>query len=113
MNDDEKMAAWFAVGATVIGEVRSSTEARPVVLVMTAVGIDLPPVQSIEFAVSDLHSTLESAVIHMRKEDCSGMVSNPVGIFVASQSVVAKYQGQILNGQSYQAWLGVVVTTAP
>ena len=90
MSDDEKMASWFAVGATVIGEGKSSTEARPVVLVMTAIWLDLPPVQSIEFAVQDLQSTLESAVIQMRKENCSGMVAKPVGLFVASQSVVAK-----------------------
>ena len=91
MRDDKRMASWFAVGAKVIGEGRSSTEMRPVVLVMTAIGVDLSLVQSIEFAVQDLHSTLESAVIQMRKENSSGMEVKPVGLFVASQSVVVKW----------------------
>ena len=83
MSDDEKMASWFAVGATVIGEGKSSTELRPVVVVMTAIGHDLPPVQSIGFAVHDLHSTLESGVTQIRRENASGMKAKPVGIFVA------------------------------
>ena len=107
MSDDEKMASWFAVGATVIGEAKSSTELRPAVMVMTAVGPNLPPVQSIEFAVQDLHSTLQSGVTQMRKENASGMKAKPVGIFVASKSVVVKYQGLNLNGISYKTWLGI------
>ena len=55
--------------------------------------------------LQDLHSTLESGVTQMRKENASGMKAKPVGIFVASKSVVVKYQGLNINGDSYKIWL--------
>ena len=39
------------------------------VLVMTAVGIDLPPVQSIEFAVGDLGKEGDSSSCYGQNED--------------------------------------------